>query len=332
MIQIKSNQIKLNQIKSKTNVGKFNGEIIMSYAIVCGSINMDLICTTPRIPLPGETIIGWEYHTKEGGKGANQATAISRIGLSTKMIGCVGRDSFGSSLLLSLKANNVDTSNIMYTDCNTGTAHITVEDSGENNIVVIPSANARLLPEHVFSCEDLIAGAAVAVTQFEIPQITAMAFLRSAKKYGVFTVLNPSPLPKEGISEEILSQVDLLVLNETEMKMLTEVFVEDASSFEIAAKNLHNKGVQQVVCTLGIKGSYYSSSGRQYYQRAFQVNTIDTTCAGDSFTGALILRLIEGSGPEAAMLFAAKAAALTVTKLGAQESLPTLEEIESAIW
>lgn len=304
----------------------------MKYAIVCGSINMDLICTTPRIPYPGETIIGWEYHTKEGGKGANQATAISRLGLSTKMIGCIGRDSFGSSLLHSLRSNNVDTSNVMYADCNTGTAHITVEDSGENNIVVIPSANARLLPEHVFSCEDLIAGAAVAVTQLEIPQITAMEFLRTAKKHRVFTVLNPSPLPKEGILEKILSYVDLLVLNETEIKMFTNVFVEDESSFRTAAKNLHNKGVQQVVCTLGIKGAYFSESGRQYYQRAFKVNAVDTTCAGDSFTGALILKLLEGTGPETAMLFAAKAAALTVTKLGAQESLPTIEEIESAVW
>lgn len=301
-----------------------------NHVAVCGSLNMDLVCTAPRIPKPGETILGYEFITKEGGKGANQAVALGRLGLPTLMIGCVGSDAFGEALLRSLKNSGVDTSMIKKLDGATGTAHITVEDSGENNIVVIPSANARVSVSMVREAEKALDGAFAAIAQLEIPMDAVMEFMRLSKARETMCVLNPAPMPREGLSPDLLSLLDLITPNETELFQLTGVEPNDEASFGVAARILHEKGVGRVICTVGASGAYYSDGVTILHQNAMRVKAVDTTCAGDSFTAAFVAKLRDGAPIEETLEFATRAAAITVTKLGAQESLPTREAIMSA--
>lgn len=300
-----------------------------NYAVVCGSLNMDLVCTVERIPRPGETILGESFITKEGGKGANQAVAIARLGMPTSMIGCVGDDAFGNALLASLNRSGVDTQNVSrIRDCPTGTAHITVEKSGENNIVVIPSANKRITVKQILACEKLIERAYISLTQMEIPPEVSAAFLKLSKEKGIMTVLNPAPMPPSGIADDVLALTDVFTPNETEMMQMTGVTVSDKESFVVAANQLHKKGVKYVICTAGSNGAYFSGDGNVFHQKAIAVNAIDTTCAGDSFIGAFAVKLFESGNIEQALAFAARAASMTVTKMGAQESLPYRADLE----
>lgn len=303
----------------------------MKYAVVCGSLNMDLVCRGPRIPMPGETILGYDFNTNIGGKGGNQAVALAKLGVPTHMIGCVGEDAYGDEILESLNKNCVQTDKVIKCDTSTATAHIMIEDSGENNIVVIPSANACLSPKHIMESESLISDADVLLTQLEIPLDTVREFLLLGKKHNVLTVLNPAPTPPEGIPDELMALVDMLTPNEIEMKFLTGIDIVDMDSFTKASGILHDKGVKQVICTVGSKGAYYSNMGKVYFQKAYEVKAVDTTCAGDSFNGAIIAKLQEGEDILQALDFAAKVAALTVTKKGAQDSIPTRDEVEAFI-
>lgn len=301
----------------------------MEYIVVCGSLNMDFVCTGPRIPVAGETILGYDFTTTTGGKGGNQAAALAHLGVQTHMIGCVGNDAYGEMIIESLNRKTVYTDNILKVEKTTGTAHIMIDDTGENNIVVIPSANMMVSESLVMDQEVLISGAKVLLTQLEIRIETVEAFLNLGKKYNKFNILNPAPMPAEGLSEELLKLVDLLTPNETEMKQLTGINVVDEESFKQAAMTLHKKGVKNIICTMGANGAFFSDGEQVIFQKAFVVKAIDTTCAGDSFTGAVIVKLFEGNSIKEALTFAAKVSALTVMKKGAQESIPSREEVES---
>lgn len=303
----------------------------MKYAVVCGSLNMDIVCSGPRIPSPGETIIGREYNTHIGGKGCNQAVALAKMGIETYMIGCVGKDDYGKRIIDVLLDNNVGINHINEVNVNTGTAHIMVEDGGENNIVVIPGANFYLNTDMVLEAKERIVGASVLLTQLEIPLDSVIEFLGMGREYGIKTVLNPAPIPPEGLPDELLSLVDLMTPNQSEMKFLTGIDVMDESSFIKAAEMLHKKGVKEVVCTMGSKGACYSGHNRICRQDAFLVDPVDTTCAGDSFNGALLAKLLEGNDIPDALKFASYVASVTVTKPGAQESIPLIRDIGNAI-
>ncbi len=299
------------------------------YAVVCGSLNMDLVCRGPRIPVAGETILGYDFTTTIGGKGGNQAAALAKLGIRTHMIGCVGEDVYGGEIIEALSQKNVTTDGIKKVEGHTGTAHIMIDDEGENNIVVIPSANYKLSEEMIVASEPLIKGASVLLAQLEVSLITIETFLQMGRSHHIKTVLNPAPVPPEGISDELLSLVDLLTPNETEIKLLTGIEVVDEVSFKVAANMLHQKGVRSVICTMGSKGAYFSDGINIFHQEAYVVKAVDTTCAGDSFTGAVLVKLLEGETIENALNFAAKVSAITVTRKGAQDSIPSREEAES---
>ncbi|PKM96447.1 MAG: ribokinase [Firmicutes bacterium HGW-Firmicutes-1] len=306
-----------------------SGDDKVEYVVVCGSLNMDFVCRGPRIPAHGETILGYDFSTSIGGKGGNQAVALTNLGVTTYMIGCLGKDMYGDEIYEALKEKGVNAETVKRVDQTTGTAHIMIEDSGENNIVVIPSANMVVSPELVKESEELISGACVLLTQLEISLETVKEFMLLGKKYNILNVLNPAPIPPEGISDELLALVDILNPNESEMKHLTGIEVLDKESFIKAANILHDKGVAQVICTVGANGAYYSDGKKVYFQTAFKVKAVDTTCAGDSFTGAFIVRLLEGAEVPDALEFAAKVASLTVMKPGAQDSIPKRKEVDA---
>ena len=301
----------------------------MKHAIVCGSLNMDHVCRSPRIPIPGETILGYDYMKNSGGKGGNQAAALGRLGIKTYMLGCVGSDSDGQLILEDLKRSRVLVSEVIQAQVHTGTAHIAVEDSGENNIIVIPGANSAMRPERLAASEALIKTAGVLVAQLEIPMETVIGFFKMGKEAEAYTVLNPAPMPADGLPDALLKYVDLMVVNESEIFFLTGVNVGDAESFAQAAGQLHQKGIKEIICTLGSQGAYYSNreSEEILYQRAEKVTAVDTTCAGDSFIGAYLVKLMAGEALKDCMAFASKAAAITVTRKGAQGSIPFLEEV-----
>ena len=199
------------------------------YAVVCGSLNMDFVCTAPYIPRPGETVLGYEFVAKEGGKGANQAAAIAKLGMKTFMIGCVGEDPFGQALLDSLIKNGVNTEYVTVVPYATGTAHITVGNSGENNIVVIPSANAALSPDVVCAAQKVLESAAVAVAQLEIPMETVKKFMSLAKKRGIMCVLDPAPMePTVFIYTHIPGYIDCgqRWLFESRLRIWTDFFAQ----------------------------------------------------------------------------------------------------------
>ena len=298
------------------------------YAVVCGSLNMDLVCRGPRIPVAGETILGYDFTTTIGGKGGNQAVALAKLGIPTHMIGCVGEDSYGNEIIEALKQKCVITDEVEKVKGHTGTAHIMIDDEGENNIVVIPSANLQLSEDMVLANEKLISEASILLAQLEVNLTTIELFLKLGRQYGIRTVLNPAPVPPEGLSDDLLSYVDLLTPNETEMKLLTGIEVKDELSFKVAAEVLHQKGITSVICTMGSKGAFYSNGKHIFHQEAYKIKAIDTTCAGDSFTGAVLVKLMEGSSIEESLKFATKVSAITVMRKGAQDSIPSREEAE----
>lgn len=300
----------------------------MGYSVVCGSINMDLVCRGPRIPKPGETILGYEFNTYFGGKGSNQAVALSRLGLQTYMVGCVGNDMYGEQMKSALIADGIYIDYIETVEGSSGTAHIMVEDSGENSIVVIPGANKRVSKEMILKAEAVIMESQYLLAQLEIPIDVVKEFLKMGKNHNIKTILNPAPMPKKGLSDQLLGVVDMLIPNETEMEILTGKLVTDIESFKEAAKFLHNKGIKEVLCTVGALGAFYSNQEKTVYQPAFKVKAVDTTCAGDSFIGGLLTYLSNGRSIEEAMKFASKVASIVVTKEGAQQSIPHVNTLD----
>ena len=294
---------------------------------VVGSLNMDLVARAPRIPLPGETIIGGGFRTVPGGKGANQAVAAARLGAQVSIVGRVGRDAFARSLLEAMIAAGVDHAFVgQDPQAATGIALIVVDDSGENSIVVAPGANMCLSPADVAAAERAIAAADVCLLQLEIPLESVTRAAEVAQAHGVTVILNPAPARL--MPAALLSLVDVLVPNESEAALLTGHPVDDQATAEAAAGALRAMGVGTVILTLGELGALLARDGKAEHFPAFAVTPVDTTGAGDAFLGGFAVALAEGRALADAVRWGNAAGGLATTRLGAQPSLPTRAALE----
>lgn len=299
----------------------------MGNIIVVGSINMDLVVKTDEIPKIGETLLGKELLQIPGGKGANQAAAMGKLGKNIIMLGKVGRDNFGEDLLESLKESGVDIAYIEKEDSSTGIAVINVDKEGNNNIVVIPGANGLVDETYLMKNEKVFQEAEAVVFQLEIPLETVKEGLSLAKKFGKTTILNPAPAMD--LDDETIKNIDILAPNEHELGRLAKMKVTDDESIIKASEILLKKGVQQIIVTLGSRGVFYINKERQEFFDAYKVKVVDTTGAGDSFIGGFVASYIENKDIDKAIDFGQRTAALAIQKLGAQSSLPTREEVEN---
>jgi ribokinase len=287
---------------------------------------MDLVVRSPRIPVPGETILGGDFLMVPGGKGANQAVAVARLGAHAVFVARVGDDVFGRKSLDNFKSMGVDVRRVILTsDAPSGVALITVDATGNNAIVVAPGANAKLSPEDVYRAQSDICSAGAVVAQLEVPLATVQCVAELAYRAGVPFILNPAPAQK--LTPELLSMVAVLTPNETEAQLLTGVEVVDADSAGAAADLLLHAGVKAVIVTMGAKGCLLAEGGTRELIRAEKVKVVDTTAAGDAFTGSLAVSFGQGHSLRNSALFATRAAALSVTKMGAQPSMPTMQEV-----
>ncbi|AOK00046.1 ribokinase [Burkholderia vietnamiensis] len=294
---------------------------------VVGSLNVDLVTHAPRLPVPGETLLGTAFRTVSGGKGANQAVAAARLGASVAMIGCVGNDAFGARLHDALAAERIDLTHVHRIDgAATGVATITVDASGANSIVVVPGANARLDAATIDAARDAIAGAALMVCQLEVPMETVVRAIDRARACGTPVLLNPAPA--RPLSDALLARLEYLVVNETEAESLTGIAVGDDASAVRAADALHAKGAGNVLVTLGARGVCWRGSAGNGRHPALAVTAVDTTAAGDTFVGGFAAARAGGASMDDAIAFGQRAAAISVTRHGAQTSIPTREEVQ----
>jgi len=293
--------------------------------VVIGSVNMDLVCRTARMPNPGETVLGKDLVFVPGGKGANQAVAAARMGAEVHFIGCVGNDAFGKTLVQSLKNNKIKIEYLkVIKEAATGTAMILVDEMGENSIVVSPGANYKITPRHIEEAADLIKKAKIALFQLEIPLETVEYAIELCHKHGVFTMLDPAPAVTRGLPPP-LYRVDLLTPNKSEAEIL--VGNPDVTR-EQTAMQLLKKGPGAVILKLGEKGALVYQEGKTQKIPGFKVEAKDSTAAGDAFNGALAFTLSEGRALSEAARFANAAGALCCTQLGAQTSLPFRKDVE----
>lgn len=296
--------------------------------VAVGSVNMDVVNRVARHPQPGETVHGLGTEYSPGGKGANQAVAAARAGAAVAMVAAVGSDSFGQELRDSLGASGIDAGRVLTKPGTSGLAFITVDQAGENIIILSQGANGKLSPEDVDAAGDVFDGAAILLTQNEIPWKTTRFALESAHRRGVRTLFNPAPA--FAAPKDVLPYVDWMVLNETEAEHITGVRVDGPDAARRAASLLVADGVGAAVVTLGEQGAVYlDRSGQDVFTPAYRVDPVDTTAAGDTFIGAFAARIAAGSDVRGALRFASAAAALTVTRRGAQSSIPRRAEIEA---
>ena len=295
--------------------------------VVIGSSNTDLIIRVPRIPKAGETLLGGEFMTAAGGKGANQAVGAARSGGKAALIARVGTDAFGDRAIKSLRRDGVDVTCVFRDKrAASGVAHIFVARDGENSIAVAGGANGRLSPADVRKAAGVIRTAAVLVAQLETPLATVIAAALAAAKAGVPVILNPAPA--QALPNRLLKLISILTPNETEAELLTGIKVTGEAAAARACAKLRSRGVRTVILTMGARGAYLADAGEQLLVPGFKVKTVDSTAAGDIFNGALSVALAERKPLRDAVWFANAAAALSVTRLGAQPSAPTRAEIE----
>lgn len=297
----------------------------MSKIYIVGSINMDLIINTDTFPDAGMTVTGYGFMENPGGKGANQAVAVSKCGGDAVMVGSVG-NAFGEKLVETLKNYGVDTKNVALKDgVSSGIAVITVTN-GENRIIIDKGSNALVEKEAAFAalkdatCDDYL------IVQLEIPVSTVLESLRFAKYKGMTTVVNPAPACQ--LPSEVFALADYFIPNQTETRFYTGIYPDTPEKARLAAKELLNKGVKHVIITLGGMGAASVTEDDFSLVPAYTVKAVDTTAAGDTFVGALVTRLAEKADVLKAMDFANKAASLTVTRRGAQQSIPMRGEVE----
>ncbi len=299
----------------------------MNKLVVLGSVNADHVLQVPSFPRPGETLHGRNYQVIPGGKGANQAVAAARLNADTGFIACVGDDAFGIHIRESFKADDINITGVkMEPNCPTGIAMIQVSDSGENSICISAEANAKLTAEAIEPDLSSICDAQYLLMQLETPICGIEKAARAAKAAHTCVILNPAPARE--LSDELLGCVDIITPNETEAEILTGVSVTDHDTAQQAADELHRKGIKTVIITLGAKGVWLSQNGHGVLIAGFKVAVTDTTAAGDTFNGALVTGLLEGQALESAIRFAHAAAAISVTRFGAQTSIPARDEVE----
>ena len=291
--------------------------------VVVGSINMDLVAHTPRIPVPGQTLIGTGFDTTPGGKGANQAVAAARLGFPVQMVGMVGEDVFGQALLDNLTAAGVGTAAVGRVAGPSGVASILVAANGENSIVVVPGANGKVDPASIDKQAAMIRSAGMVLCQLELPIETVSHVLALCAEAGVPVMLDPAPAAP--LPDQAWGQIAWFTPNETEAAF----YLDNDSQPQDAAKQLLAKGLHGVVLKRGAEGAYVAVAGGQAaWVKPFPVEAIDTVGAGDCFNGAFAVALLEGHDPWAAARFASAAAAISVTRRGAQASMPSRAELE----
>lgn len=297
--------------------------------LVFGSLNLDLITQTPRLPTPGETVLGKHFTTMPGGKGANQAVAAARMGVPTQLVGRVGEDAFGQTLLRSLQQGGVDVEAITCDLANhSGVAAVAVNEDGENQIVVVPGANGAVNQSDVDRLIVLLPKADILLLQFELPIDAVLAAAKAAKEAGVRVILDPAPVPSP-LPPEFYTLADILTPNQTEAAQLVGMSVTDKQSAGVAATALRQRGAETVIVKMGALGAYCSGPEGSFHVPAFPVKTVDTVGAGDAFNGGLAAALSEGLKLEEAVILASAIAALSTTQPGTQTAMPSRKELEA---
>ncbi len=302
----------------------------MKKLVVLGSVNADHVLQVPSFPRPGETVQGVNYQVIPGGKGANQAVAAARLNADVEFIASVGDDDFGLNMRDSFQREGIDVSSVMLElNCPTGIAMIQVSECGENIICLSAEANSKLTAQALEPHLDKIRHAECLLVQLETPLDGIEKAALVAAEHGTKVILNPAPARK--LPDSLLAVVDVITPNETEVEVLTGIAVTDDHSAQCAANKLHDKGIEIVLITLGSKGVWVSQKEQSELIPGFNVDAIDTTAAGDTFNGALATGLLEGMSLTSAIHFANAAAAISVTRFGAQTSIPTRSEIETLV-
>lgn len=301
----------------------------MADMVVVGSSNTDMVIRTGRFPAPGETVFGNRFFMARGGKGANQAVAAARLGAKVTFVAKVGDDVFGREAVSGLRAEGIDTDFISVDpDSASGIAMVLVDEKGENCITVASGANGALCPADVDQAVTQIQTAKVLLMQLETPVPTVEYAAAVGRRAGMTVILNPAPAQK--LPDSLLAAVDIITPNETEAEILSGVRITDPGGAEQAARILRAKGVGTVIITLGSRGAYIQSGTVSKTVPAEKVTPVDTTAAGDTFNGALAVGLVNGLSVEASVEFAGRAAAISVTRVGAQESAPYLHEVSGS--
>jgi ribokinase len=296
----------------------------MKPIVVVGSINMDIVSTTERMPNAGETVVGSDFQMHSGGKGANQAVAVAKLGYPSVLLGVLGDDLFGTQLLSTLNGYGVDTDHLGKVAGSSGTASIVVDAKGENAIIVTPGANRYLSPQYLESKMDVLRGSAMVLAQLEVPIDTVEWLADLCKAAGIPFMLDPAPATQ--LTPKLLSAVTWFTPNQTEAAF----YAADARSHEETIKELMLRGVANVILKRGSDGALVSmNDGQQYAIDAVPVRAVDTTAAGDAFNGAFSVALVSGNGVRESARFAAAAAAISVTRAGAQPSLPGFAEVDA---
>lgn len=301
----------------------------MSRFCVAGSINIDLVTTADRFPKPGETMYGISFNTFTGGKGANQASALAKLGADTYMVGKTGNDIYGDDYNKYFGSLKVNTDGVGREDTSTGIAVITVDGKGENNIIIVPGANARVTAEYIKANEKIIQGADYLLIQLEIPLDAVRQAAESARDAGKVVILDPAPAVP--LSGDILKNVDIITPNETEAEILTGIKPDSDEGFRAAGEKLISMGVKTAVIKGGKNGAYVLENSEFYHVPGFKVETVDTTAAGDTFNAGLAYGLGSGFVMRDAVRFANAAAAISTTKHGAQGGMPSLSEVEKLL-
>ena len=295
------------------------------HILVVGSINMDYVIHTDRLPKLGETITGNDFAMNYGGKGANQAVATAKQGCDTKMFGAVGKDMAGGLAVKNLESYGIDCEAVLHVDAPTGAAVITV-CGGDNHIILDVGANAYVTPEQIRAREDLFVWADAVVMQYEIPVESVLEAAKLAKKHGCFVILNPAPVKE--VSSELFEYIDLVIPNEFEASLITNMEVKDRETATQAIDKLIAMGCKNALVTLGKQGSAYRNDGKIEYADIIPIKVVDTTAAGDSFIGGLCTKLCDGSDMKEAVKYATAVSTLTVSRAGAAVSIPTCEEVQ----
>lgn len=299
----------------------------MERIVVIGSSNTDMVISMERLPLPGETLIGGDFLMNPGGKGANQAVAAARLGGNVTFMTKVGNDAFGSRAISLYKAEGMDVRHVLMDEQHpSGVALIMVDAHGENCIAVASGANAHLRPSDVDEAKDLMDEGDIVLMQLETPLDTVAHVARMAKSKGKRVILNPAPA--QALPEGLLKNLYMLIANETEAELISGTRIADMDSVARAADIICNKGVDNVVITLGSKGAFIKERGTYHQVNGMRVKAVDATAAGDTFCGAVCVALAEGKSIVEAVEFANRCAAVTVTRRGAQSSLPYRREVE----
>ncbi len=296
--------------------------------VVIGSLNMDLVTRAPRLPRGGETLIGQSFATVFGGKGANQAVAAARLGAQVSMVGCVGSDAYGEELRGALMVEQIDCQAVSTVEGSSGVALIVVDDNSQNAIVIVAGANGALTPQVIDRFDAVLQAADVIICQLEVPDATVGHALKRGRELGKIVILNPAPASRP-LPADWYASIDYLIPNESEASALSGLPVDSLASAETAATRLIALGAGKVIITLGAQGSMFANGTGFEHFPAPTVKAVDTTAAGDTFVGGFAAALASGKTEAEAIRFGQVAAALSVTRAGAQPSIPTLSEVQA---